>query len=57
MSSLNKGRFTTSEIAYIKANVERKTVEEISSDLNRDPISVGAWITKNIGLTTTEYLF
>lgn len=54
MSSLNKGRFTTSEIAYIKANVERKTVEEISSDLNRDPISVGSWITKNIGLTNAE---
>jgi len=40
MGKLNTGRFTISEIAYIKANVERKTVEQIGADLNRDPSSI-----------------
>ena len=54
MAKLNTGRFTISEIAYIKANVERKTVEQIGADLNRDPSSVHSWIVKNVGLTSSE---
>lgn len=54
MSNLKTGRFTISETSYIRANAERKTVDEIAKHLNRDPASVGSWITKNVGLSTSE---
>lgn len=54
MTALNKGRFTTSEIAYIKANIEKQTIDQISARLNRDPISINAWVAKNVGLTVAE---
>lgn len=54
MSNLKTGRFSISEIAYIKAHAERKTVEELAGHLNRDPVSIHNWIVKNIGLSSAE---
>jgi len=54
MANLKTGRFSISEIAYIKANVDRKTVEDIAGHLNRDPVSVHNWIAKNVGFSSGE---
>lgn len=51
---MNKGRFTISEVAYIKANIERKTIDQIAKHLNRDPASVNSWAIKNMGISAGE---
>lgn len=51
---MNKGRFTISEVAYIKANIERKTIDQIAKHLNRDPASVNNWAIKNMGISAGE---
>lgn len=51
---MKKGRFSVSEMAYIKSTVDKLTVDQISAKLDRDPISVRAWIEQNIGFSTSE---
>ena len=51
---MKKGRFSVSEMAFIKKAVDNMTVEEISKELDRDPISVHAWIETNVGFSTSQ---
>lgn len=51
---MKKGRFSVSEMAFIKRAVDNMTVEEISKELDRDPISVHAWIESNVGFSTSQ---
>lgn len=54
MSELKKGRFSVSEMAFIKSAVDKLTVDQISDKLNRDPVSVKSWIEQNIGFSKAE---
>ena len=54
MSDLKKGRFSVSEMAFIKSNTEKLTVDQISQRLNRDPSSVKSWIEQNVGFSKSE---
>lgn len=48
--AFKKGRFTLDEMDQIRSLREHGyTVNEVAERLNRDPISVDAWIEKNIG--------
>lgn len=51
---MKKGRFSVSEMAFIKKAVDNMTVDEISKELDRDPISVHAWIESNVGFSTSQ---
>lgn len=51
---MKKGRFSVSEMAFIKKAVDNMTVEDISKELDRDPISVHAWIETNVGFSTSQ---
>lgn len=46
------GRFTVSDMAFIRQHVEQKTVDEMADSINRSPESVTRWINDNIGLDT-----
>lgn len=54
MSELKKGRFSISEMGFIKSAVDKLTVDQISQKLNRDPASVKAWIEQNVGFSKAE---
>ena len=54
MSELKKGRFSVSEMGFIKSSVDKLTVDQISQKLSRDPISVKAWIEQNVGFSRAE---
>ena len=42
-----QGRFTHGEQEFIKSNIAHRTPDELASELNRDPISVRAYIKRN----------
>lgn len=48
------GRFSLSELNYLKQHAEIKTVQELARKLNRDPLSIDKWIKRNVGLTQVE---
>lgn len=51
---MKKGRFSVSEMAFIKRAVDNMTVDDISKELDRDPVSVHAWIEANVGFSTSQ---
>lgn len=51
---LKMGRFSKKEVAFIKGNVEKLTVEEISKKLCRSVDSVYDWIERNVGFSEAE---
>jgi len=51
---MKKGRFSVSEMAFIKKAVDNMTVDDISRELDRDPASVHSWIETNVGFSTSQ---
>src|SRR5687767_12557154 len=51
---MKKGRFTLEEIEYLKENSKVLTIEQMAEELNRDPISVRAFVQEKIGLGTQQ---
>ena len=41
---MKKGRFSKSEHAFIKENFEKLSVQQIATELDRDPDSIGSYI-------------
>lgn len=54
MKKRKMGRFSVSELNFLKQNAELLTIDEISRKLNRDPESIDKWIKKNVGLSQIE---
>lgn len=54
MTNRKMGRFTKSDLNFLKQKAEILTVDEIARKLNRDPISIDAWIKRNVGLSQKE---
>tara|TARA_Y100001937_G_scaffold26555_1_gene38081 strand:+ start:1954 stop:2757 length:804 start_codon:yes stop_codon:yes gene_type:complete len=51
---MKSGRFSNDEMLFIEANAEVLSIEEIASQLNRDPASVKKWISKKIGFSAKQ---
>ena len=51
---MKSGRFSNEEMEFIEANAEVLSVEEIASQLDRDPDSVRKWIEKKIGFSAKQ---
>jgi len=51
---MKSGRFSNEEMEFIEANAEVLSVEEIASQLDRDPDSVRKWIAKKIGFSAKQ---
>lgn len=51
---MKKGRFSVSEMAFIKKAVDNMTVGEIAARLDRDPVSVHDWIEANVGFSKAQ---
>jgi len=56
MTKLKMGRFSKQEMSFIEEAVadEALSIEEIASQLNRDPSSVKEWIGKKIGFSSKK---
>jgi hypothetical protein len=51
---MRKGRFDIAEQNFIRANKEKISVEEMATQLDRDPASVALWIKNNVGATNSD---
>lgn len=51
---MKKGRFSIEERAFIEKNAEIITVGEIAKYLDRDVVSVAAWIKDNVGMSASQ---
>jgi hypothetical protein len=51
---MKKGRFSVSEMAFIKRAVDNMSVDKIAGHLDRDPVSVHDWIEANVGFSKAQ---
>jgi hypothetical protein len=51
---MKKGRFSFSEMEFIEANAEVLSVDQIATELDRDPNSIKDWIEKKIGFSAKQ---
>ena len=51
---MKKGRFSNEEMEFIEANAEVLSIDQIASNLDRDPASIKDWIGKKIGFSAKQ---
>ena len=49
-----KGRFSVGEMAFIEAQAEVLSPDQIAEKLDRDPASIRDWIEKNVGFSASQ---
>ena len=54
---MKKGRFSKSEQAFIKQNFEKLSVQQIATELDRDPDSIGSYIVKTHGAISDKDIY